>query len=121
MYGDAMSGWERERIRMGDPVIPDWLTDPAQRQKWLSISDAERSDWARAHGTAVASSAGAAAAEREGEIAERVQALVHAYDSRIADIPASVPIVRRNYAWVPWALAAGVGGYLLLRRPRRRK
>lgn len=105
---------------MGAIEIPDWLTDPKDRARWLEISDADRSDWARAHGTAVASSAGAAAAEREGEIAERIQALVHAYDSRLADIAASVPVERRNYAWVPWALAAGVGGYFLLRRKRRK-
>jgi hypothetical protein len=117
----GMSGWEREMMGAVDEVlIPDWLTTPADRAKWLTLSDRDRSDWARAHGSAVASSAAAAAAEAAGHAQEQVQALEEAYSSLKASLPASAPSPIPDRRWMLWAGGAALVGYLVLRRGGRK-
>lgn len=106
---------------MGDPVaVPDWLTDPEDRARWLTVSDRDRSDWAAAHGRAVAGGISAAAAEAAGKDRERVQALEMALASKIADVNAgwdSRPLAPARHTWMIWAGAAALG-FLVLRRGR---
>jgi hypothetical protein len=127
MWGQALSGWERERIAgpddgdLGAVVIPDWLTDPADRAKWLTLSLRDRSDWARAHGSAAAGAAGARAAEAIGHQNEQVQALEEAYSSLKASLPAAIPSATPDRRWMLWAGGAALVGYLVLRRGKKRK
>lgn len=122
MWQKGMSGWEREMMGDVDQVaIPDWLTNPADRAKWLTLSDRDRSDWARAHGSAAAGSAAAAAAEAAGQTSQEVQALQEAYSSLKASIPASVASAIPDRRWMLWAGGAVLVGYLVLRRGKKRK
>ncbi|HEX6827198.1 MAG TPA: hypothetical protein VF077_12845 [Nitrospiraceae bacterium] len=131
MWGQALSGWERERISGPDDLevagvvmgveIPDWLPDAESRAKWLTLSLRDRSDWARAHGSAAAGAAGARAAEELGHKNEQVQALEEAYSSLRASIPASAPSPIPDRRWMLWAGGAVLVGYLVLRRGKKKK
>lgn len=104
MHGEAVS-------------VPDWLTDPADRAKWLTLSDRDRSDWARAHGSAVASSSSAAAAEAAGRKAAEAREQAQAAAMQKASDAAAA---RAGYPVKPWyqrrgvLIAGGVGAGVLI-------